>query len=80
MPNFEITAIGFDGDSDATDDRILWVSVPTRAYLEALLESEPYLAVSRLDELVDGQDLNFVLPAQDRELRQTLRNFSRNPP
>jgi hypothetical protein len=80
--NFEITAAGFDGATDATDDRVLWVSAPTVLHMDSVLEGMPYLSVVPLpvDMKVDDQSLDYLLPKDDRELRAALRAFADDLP
>ena len=77
---FEITAVGFDGNTDETDDRVLWVSAPTRLHLNYVLGDVPYLTVNELDFDAEGEDLDYLLPKDDRELRAALRGFAADLP
>jgi hypothetical protein len=78
MPNFEVIAQGYDGEDDATDDRVLWVSAPSRLHLDYVIEGEPYSLVDPLpgDLKTDPQDFDFFLPDGDRALRSKLREFA----
>lgn len=79
MPTIiEITAVGFDGDSDATDDRILWVYVPSEKHLQEVLHDVPHESAVELpnDFKVSLQDIDYVLPEDDHLLREKLRAFA----
>lgn len=78
MKTFEITAAGFDAASDDTDDRVLWVRLED--------QSEKYLAqlagvygASLAQELhgIDTADIDFTLPGDEKQLRESLSAFSR---
>jgi hypothetical protein len=71
--NFEIAAAGYDGSTDATDDRVIWVSAPTRLHLDSVLEGVKTQSVSDLPREVDPQDLDYLLPEQDQQLREQLK-------
>jgi hypothetical protein len=79
MPNFEVVANGFDGNSDETDDRVFWVSAPSRLHLDYVLKGEPYTSIELLsaDISTDMQDFEFILPRDDRELQAKLRAFAK---
>jgi hypothetical protein len=73
MQAFEITASGFDGGTDETDDRVLWVMAPT--------QEEVTLAIEDLDAScvpiphIQAQDADYTLPGDLVEFQRTLRKF-----
>jgi hypothetical protein len=77
--NFEITAVGFDGMTDATDDRVLWVAAPDLATLENAVAGVPHLGISDVLGASDG-DIDYVLPKDAHELRTVLRAFAADLP
>lgn len=79
--NFEITAIGFDGGSDDTDDRVLWVSAPDLAALQAVLQGVPHQGVVPLDPTMQTspEDFDFALPNDAAALQARLRHFADHP-
>jgi hypothetical protein len=76
---YEIIAVGFDGCTDATDDRILWVSAPDEITLYNAVEGMPHKGVSDLpDYAADGID--YHLPGDTSALRATLEAFAADLP
>jgi hypothetical protein len=77
---FDVTAIGFDGDTDETDDRVLWVRARSLEHLQQALEGVPYQSITDLpDDLkVNESDIDFDLrvPDDGAKLAETLRNFA----
>lgn len=63
---FEITLPGFNGGTDATDDRVLWVSAPSAADVHAAAAG-PGVSIYPLPEGVDplNAGIDYILP-QDR--------------
>lgn len=77
---FEITAVGFDGGTDETDDRVLWVSAPTRLHMDHVLDGVPFQSLNELDFEAEGDCLDYLLPKDDRDLRAALRAFAADLP
>jgi hypothetical protein len=74
----EVTARGFNGATDTTDDRVIWLSASSLANVVELLAAckAPHLKVERLSSgNVVGAALDFVLPAQNAELVAHLFSF-----
>ena len=78
MPNFEVIAHGYNGADDSTDDRVIWVSAPSRLHLNYVIGGEQYSAIDPLPNDLDPQDFDFILPDDDRPLRAKLREFSQD--
>lgn len=78
MKTFEITAAGFDAASDDTDDRVLWVRLEDQSekYLGQLAG---FYGASLAQELhgIDAADIDFTLPGDEKQLRESLSAFSR---
>lgn len=76
--NFEVIAVGFDGATDATDDRIIWVTAD-EDYLTELLAGVPYL---ECNDLPTEYKLcaDFTLPQDSDALVERLNHFARNLP
>lgn len=73
MPYFEITGVGFDASTDATDHKVLWVWAPDRSYLDQCIGELPIQAVSDLEDFVGvEQALDFSLPSDALALRAKL--------
>lgn len=69
-PTFEVTLPGFDGATDETDDRVLWVSAPSS---DAVRETVKGLGAQvELGLVVPPSDIDYVLPLQARELRARI--------
>lgn len=75
MRYYELTACGFDGGGDATDERVLWVAAPDDAHLRYMLGGTQYQSLVLLDFVPCPDDLDFILPRGDRLLRAKLRDF-----
>lgn len=73
---FEVTGSGFDGNSDSTDDRVLWVKAESKAQVEAAvlgLDTEVAELPASL-QAVDG-DINFRLPGEVKLLQACCKGF-----
>jgi hypothetical protein len=81
VKTFEILGCGFDGRTDATDNRILWVQAGTRLVLDAYLDEVPHLGAEEMDAKVsvDDGDIDFRLPADGKALQAKLREFAGMP-
>lgn len=72
MKTFEVTAMGFDGSSDETDDRVFWVKAPSAEEVKSAIEGTS----ARFHDQIDcDSDIDFELPAQVAELREALMQF-----
>lgn len=78
MKTFEITGAGFDGTSDDTDDRVLWVRMEDQSE-KYLAQLAGYYGASLAQELrgIDAADIDFTLPRDEKQLRESLSAFSR---
>lgn len=74
---FEVTCFGFDGGSDETDDRVLWVTAPSievvQAAVEGLGASVLHLGVDPDPDEVDQVD--FSLPKDTVALQEKCQHF-----
>lgn len=77
-PVYEVTAAGFNGGTDATDDRVLWVEADSLEQIEQ--------AVAGLGAQVHGDpaceagEIEFHLPTDHEALRAKLQHFLDTPP
>lgn len=71
---YEITAVGFDGDTDDTDNRVIWVSAPDFDSVRATLSGVPYGEIAALPDSY-AADVEFELPDYADELRAALIAF-----
>ena len=72
-PQFEVTAVWFDGGSDDTDDAVFWVSAPNIEEVEAAVLGTG-ATVLNLD-LDDEEDMDFVLPEDADHLREAVTHL-----
>ena len=77
MKVFEVLGAGYTGESDETDDRVLWVKATSRA---AVLAAVAGTRASFVDLVEVASDIDFVLPDQEGELRAKLLEFERLAP
>lgn len=75
MPALEITAVGFDGGTDETDDRILWVWSESEEWLRDSLKGAPHAAVDVLHEnfSLEPHQFDFIMPKDVQALHDRLR-------
>lgn len=76
-PVFEVTAFGFDGATDETDDRVLWVSAPSIEVVQAVVAGMgtkvcELLSKPTLDDMVD---VDFHLPQDTVALQEKCLHF-----
>lgn len=71
---FEVTAAGFDGSTDETDDRVLWVSAANLLDVERLVVGLDANVVP-LPDYFSGEDLDFELPRQNAEFVSRCQTF-----
>lgn len=72
MRTFEVTAMGFDGSSDETDDRVFWVKAHSAEEVKSAIEGTN---AGFHDQIDCDSDIDFELPAQVAELREALMQF-----
>jgi hypothetical protein len=71
--SFEVTAAGFDGSSDATDDRVFWVQADSAETVLAAIEGTGAL----FHDIIDGDSgIDFMLPKDEAQLRKKLASFN----
>ena len=76
---FEVTAFGFDGGTDETDDRVLWVSAPSIEVVQAAVEGLG-AQVSQLGYAPDPHqeemdEVDFCLPESTEALKAKCQHF-----
>lgn len=73
---FEVTAFGFDGAADETDDRVYWVAAQdSKCVCDALEGTAANFAGTTLASS-DDPDVDYVLPDQVDELRIALMGWN----
>lgn len=77
MHTIEVVARGYNGGSDDTDDRVLWVQGESVTGLRDLLSSvnAPFEHLGLVDAPVASEDIDFVLPADTPRLIAKLFSF-----
>lgn len=70
-PMFEIVAVGFNGETDETDDRIIWVRAPAAEAVALAVEGTG----ATFKPIPVNDDADYVLPRDIDELREELQNF-----
>lgn len=68
MAHFDVTAAGFDGSTDSTDDLVYWVEAPDPSHLEALGAK-----FTLLDFAPAKTEIDYRLPADAARLGLRLR-------
>ena len=74
---FEVTLAGFIGSTDATDDRVLWVTAPSADELAAATEGLDCTVVPL--DFAPQSDIDFELPRDRAALRTRIRQFMAGP-
>lgn len=76
MAHFEITGYGYNGATDATDDRIIWVWAESMDVVKGSMEN---IAITSCDALpscsMGPPDVEYKLPGDGNALRARLRSF-----
>lgn len=75
----EVTALGFNAESDDTDDRVIWIAAESAEFVRAILVNAgaPFLSLNETDiEPSDaGTAIDYVLPGDGCELVSRLFGF-----
>lgn len=79
MPAFQITAIDYDGSSDETDDRILWVWSETEEWLHSSLSGSYHQDMTALVINLRPDEYDFIMPKDVQALHDRLREFAGIP-
>lgn len=82
MPAFEVIAKGFDGGTDQTDDRILWVWSETEQWLRDSLKGAYHAGMNSLDADRLGlspHNYDFIMPKDVQALHDRLRALAGIP-
>ena len=76
MAIFEVTAHGFDGGSDLTDDRVFWVISTSRELVEdCIVGTGAELWGEGIGVLGDEDLVDFRLPSEQIIFKTTLLKF-----
>ncbi len=75
LHTFEITAAGFDGGSDATDDRVFWVQAESAEVVQQAIAGTR--AIFHHETIDGGSDIDFRLPADFDVMRSALIRFTK---
>lgn len=78
---FEITAPGFYGGTDETNDRVIWVEAPSKEAVQSAIDGLGCTLWGGLDclGLSKGNGIDYVLPDDLTELRARLLYFQTHP-
>lgn len=69
LRTFEVTGAGFDGGTNATDDRVFWVQALSADLVRQAIDGTG----AEFHDAIDGDsDIDFRLPAEIGELREAL--------
>lgn len=81
MPAFEIVAKGFDGGTDKTNDRVLWVWSETEQWLIESLKGAHHQGYVPLAEHLGLQphEYDFIMPKDVQALHDRLRALAGIP-
>lgn len=71
---FEVTAAGFDGRTDQTDNRIFWVSAPNEESVKSAIEGLD-ASVDQLWDKIHDKEINFFLPGDEQGLKDKCLHF-----
>ncbi|QYW06430.1 hypothetical protein uan_018 [Pseudomonas phage UAntarctica] len=72
---FEITGAGFDGGTDETDERVLWVTADTEAQVQEAVTATG-ASYTSLGLILSSVDIDYTLPADAVPLRQRLLGWN----
>jgi hypothetical protein len=77
MKVFEVTAAGFDGGSDDTDDLLYWVAARTEEEVQAAIEDtgacfRGNVGFSAAVDVTRDVDVDFKLPGQSMQFASAL--------
>lgn len=74
---FEVTGVGFDGDDDRTDDRVLWVRASSYAEVDEATRDlrEGWVTVLQAQVAEADEGIDFILPRDLDDLRLRLAGF-----
>lgn len=72
MAIIEVIGTGFDGSTDDTDDRVLWVEAPSLDYVKNMLLSTPYSGANELNLHVCP---DYIMPRDTVAFIEKLRSF-----
>jgi hypothetical protein len=74
VPLYEVTAYGFNGGTDATDERVLWIESPTKELVHGAIADTGAQFHGRIP-FAEGTLVDYVLPRQADALRLRLLQF-----
>jgi len=76
MKVFEVIAKGFDGNSDETDDHVLWVCAKTEEEVKRAIADTGAMFWGEITGDFSDDDLDFVLPQNTLNLQEKLLQFA----
>lgn len=65
---FEVTGTGFDGGTDETDNRVVWVKATSYDAVRAVIDKAVYVNLSRLPDGTPEEGADYVLPWDEDKL------------
>lgn len=69
---FEVTAAGYDGSDDATDELVFWVLAPSANDVEAAVKDTGAKFCGKVEGLTPGGYIDFTLPEQKMQFSTAL--------
>lgn len=69
---YEVTAVGFDGGSDDTDDHVLWVLAPSAEVVQDAIQDTGATFCGEVSGKTSSDLADFKLPAQSMQLASAL--------
>ena len=73
LTTFEIVGAGYDGGTDATDDRVIWVQAESVDLIHQAIEGT---GAQLSDTIAGNVDVDFRIPADMERLRERLCSFA----
>lgn len=78
MLNMEVLAFGFNGNTDDTDDRVIWVAAQSKEQIIAAIQGTQAQLGAELPGSFSADDgIDYVLPRENERLKQTLLQFEK---
>jgi len=77
MRFYEITGYGFDGTTDKTDDRVIWVAALGEDVVTDCLVNTKATYFGEIAPPVTDEAIDYYLPIHKEELKQRLLSYER---
>jgi hypothetical protein len=74
MKTFEVTAAGFDGGTDETDDRVYWVHAENAEHVHEAIKDTGATYCGEID--VFNENIDYVLPRQGLAFSEALLTWA----